>query len=121
MDALETYRAQTPKDDPDAPSPLRVPLREHSLSLAARPDAPQSQWPAGVVGVCKETRMDDTPAPDALLRQSLAVLRQCVSTLETAAALASPRRSWRDWDRVTTDAERERWAIVAADTGDREA
>jgi signal transduction histidine kinase len=32
--------------------------------------------------------MDDAPAPDALLSQSLAVLRQCVPTLETAAARA---------------------------------
>src|SRR5262245_61383128 len=32
--------------------------------------------------------MDDTPSPDALLSQSLAVLRQCVPTLETAAARA---------------------------------
>ena len=30
--------------------------------------------------------MDDAPAPDTLLSQSLAVLRQCVPTLETAAA-----------------------------------
>ena len=32
--------------------------------------------------------MDDAPAPDTLLSQSLAVLRQCVPTLETAAARA---------------------------------
>jgi signal transduction histidine kinase len=32
--------------------------------------------------------MDDTPSPDTLLNQSLAVLRHCVPTLETAAARA---------------------------------
>ena len=32
--------------------------------------------------------MDDTPPPDALLSQSLAVLRHCLPTLETAAARA---------------------------------
>jgi C4-dicarboxylate-specific signal transduction histidine kinase len=32
--------------------------------------------------------MADAPSPDALLSQSLAVLRQCVPTLETAAARA---------------------------------
>jgi signal transduction histidine kinase len=40
------------------------------------------------VGVFKEIPMDDAPSPDALLSQSLAVLRQCVPTLETAAARA---------------------------------
>ena len=36
-----------------------------------------------------------------------------------SAALALPRRSWRGWDRVTTDGERELWALVSADTRDR--
>ena len=36
-----------------------------------------------------------------------------------SAALALPRRSWQGWDRVTTDGERELWALVSAETGDR--
>jgi hypothetical protein len=36
-----------------------------------------------------------------------------------SAALALPRRPWRGWDRVTTDGERELWALVSADTRDR--
>src|SRR5439155_9409951 len=40
-------------------------------------------WP-----LLRETPMDDARAPDALLDQSLAVLRQCFPTLETAAAQA---------------------------------
>src|SRR4030095_5160178 len=39
----------------------------------------------------RETLMADAPSPDALLSQSLAVLRQCVPTLETAAARAPAR------------------------------
>ena len=40
--------------------------------------------------------MADAPSPDALLSQSLAVLRQCVPTLETAAARAPTVAELRD-------------------------
>jgi signal transduction histidine kinase len=38
--------------------------------------------------IFRETPMDDVQSPDTLLSQSLAVLRHCVPTLETAAARA---------------------------------
>ena len=44
--------------------------------------------------------MDDAPPPEALLSQSLAVLRHCIPTLETAAALQDTVTALRGVDRA---------------------
>ena len=76
------------QDTTDAARARRGHGRTPALRVVAREALCQPWMVCWGWDVFRETPMDDAQSPDTLLSQSLAVLRHCVPSLETAAARA---------------------------------